>query len=100
MSRPIAAEGTCRYSIGKPSRENADAGAAPPSNPMTAGSDTAIAVAPSNLRNTLASFGTHPPERPWHSTTEAFAESGPNRLWACRIRASPLQSLGESSLIS
>src|SRR5947209_10916988 len=34
MSRPIAADGTCRYSTGRPGRENAPAVAEPPTAPI------------------------------------------------------------------
>src|ERR1700761_1186782 len=45
MSRPIAAEGTCRYSTGRPGRENAPAVADPPTAPIRPDS-RAIPTAP------------------------------------------------------
>ena len=55
MSRPMAADGTCRYSTGRPGRENAPASAVWPTTPIRPGS-RAAAAAPSASRrgNVLA----------------------------------------------
>ncbi len=49
MSRPMAADGTCRYSTGRPGRENAPASAVWPTTPIRPGS-SAAAAAPSASR--------------------------------------------------
>src|SRR6476646_7953651 len=50
MSRPIDADGTIRYSTGRPGRENAPAVADPPAKPMIPGSRTVARAATVNLR--------------------------------------------------
>src|SRR5580700_8836781 len=45
MLRPIEADGTCRYSTGRPGRENAPAVAAPPTRPTSPGSAAAATAA-------------------------------------------------------
>src|ERR1700758_1208910 len=53
MSRPIDGDGTCRYSTGRPGRENAPAVAAPPARPIRPGRATA-AAAPTKSRRPQA----------------------------------------------
>src|SRR5947208_3280914 len=53
MLRPIPADGTCRYSTGRPGRENAPAVAAPPARPIRPGRVTA-AAAPTKSRRPQA----------------------------------------------
>src|SRR5690349_5226895 len=53
MLRPIEADGTCRYSTGRPGRENAPAVAVPPARLIRPGRVTA-AAAPTNSRRLQA----------------------------------------------
>ncbi len=55
MSRPMPAEGTIRYSTGKPGREKAFAVAAPPANPTKTGSRTAMKAVMTNRRTMISS---------------------------------------------
>src|ERR1700744_3306905 len=61
MLRPIDADGTCRYSTGRPGRENAWAVAPPPTRPIRPGSATAVAAATVSrriqLRTLTLTFG-------------------------------------------
>src|SRR6516165_7534496 len=45
MSRPMPADGTCKYSTGRPGRENAPAVAVSPTTPTSPGSVTAATAA-------------------------------------------------------
>src|SRR5271154_2336317 len=55
MSRPIAADGTCRYSTGRPGRENAPAVAVSPTTPIRPGSRAAAAAPIASRRGILFS---------------------------------------------
>src|SRR5271167_421049 len=51
MLRPIEPDGTCRYSTGRPGRENAPAVGASPTRPIRPGSAAAAIVATVNRRS-------------------------------------------------
>src|SRR5580693_8024755 len=53
MSRPIAAEGTCRYSTGRPGRENAPAVAGWPTTPISPGNRAAPKTPTASRRGML-----------------------------------------------
>src|ERR1700758_313948 len=50
MSRPMAADGTSRYSTGRPGRENAPAVAEPPTAPIRPDSSAALAAPTTSRR--------------------------------------------------
>src|SRR5437588_5649174 len=54
MLRPMAAEGTCRYSTGRPGFENAPASAVWPTTPISPGSSAAVAAPIASRRGNLA----------------------------------------------
>src|SRR6516165_9130396 len=93
MSRPIAAEGTCRYSTGRPGRENAPAVAEPPTAPIRPDS-RAAPTAPTTSRRGMRATA---PRNLW--TSVILASSSFRVL--LRLDAFPdwvrLQALGRSS---
>src|SRR5690242_13462106 len=55
MSRPMPAEGTIRYSTGRPGLEKALAVAAPPAMPTSTGNSTAMTAVMTNRRTMISS---------------------------------------------
>src|ERR1700712_3824126 len=64
MSRPIDADGTIRYSTGRPGFEKAFAVAAPPKSPTKVGSRTAMKAVMNNRRTNISSSSIGARRRP------------------------------------